>query len=200
MLFLGSIFLIFVSLTRNSGPLELILGYFQASLRETIPVYENMGWDREKVIQALAGTIARIYPSLMIVGAGLTVWINVVISRRLFRLGDLEYPEFESMDRWHAPEHMVWFVIAAGFSLFLSGKGIKFLALNSLIVMGVIYLFHGLSIVLFFMNKHHIPTWIRFGIYLLIIFQQVILMGLAMFGLFDQWVDFRKVHLETKQN
>lgn len=194
MLFLGALFLFFISLARQSGPLELIVAYLQDNLKDAIPAYENMEWDREKMIESLGRLLARVYPSLMIVGTGLTVWMNIVISRQLFRLGKLEYPEFGSMDRWQAPEHLVWFVIAAGFSLFLSGEVIRMLALNSLIVVGVIYIFHGLSILLFFMNKYGVPPWVRIGIYLLIMFQQIILIGLAMAGLFDQWIDFRKIH------
>jgi uncharacterized protein YybS (DUF2232 family) len=200
MLILGSIMLVLIGLTQNMGPLELILNYFQANLKETIHSYDNMGWDQEKILQleeyskVLVRVISKVYPSLMIVGTGLVVWINVVVSKPLFRFGNLKYPEFGPMDRWRTPEHMVWGVIAAGFSLFLPIAGVKLFAMNALIVMMTIYVFHGLSIVIFFLNKYRVPPWIRFGVYFLIIFQQIFLVGLAMAGLFDQWVDFRKIH------
>jgi uncharacterized protein YybS (DUF2232 family) len=89
---------------------------------------------------------------------------------------------------------MVWGVIAAGFALFFPIASIRLLAINSLIVMSVIYVFHGLSIVLFFFNKYRVPKWARFGSYILIVFQQIFLVGLAFAGLFDQWIDFRKIH------
>jgi hypothetical protein len=34
----------------------------------------------------------------------------------------------------------------------------------------------------------------RIGIYFLIIIQQLFLAVLALAGLFDQWIDFRKIH------
>jgi uncharacterized protein YybS (DUF2232 family) len=98
------------------------------------------------------------------------------------------------MDRWHAPEFMVWGVIASGFTLFLSIPGVELIAINGLIVMLAIYVFHGLSILLFFLNKYRVPSWLRFGIYFLIFFQQIFLVVLALAGLFDQWIDFRKLH------
>jgi uncharacterized protein YybS (DUF2232 family) len=121
-----------------------------------------------------------------------------VISKPLFRLGNLQYPEFAPMDQWQSPELMVWGVIAAGFALFLSIGGIRFLAINGLIVMAIIYVFHGLAIMLFFFNKHRVPHWVRFGTYLLILFQQIFWIVLAMAGLFDQWIDFRKIHKRAK--
>jgi len=200
MLILGSIMLVLIGLTQNMGPLELILNYFQANLKETIHSYDNMGWDQEKILQleeyskVLVRVISKVYPSLMVVGTGFVVWINVVVSKPLFHFGNLKYPEFGPMDRWRTPELMVWGVIAAGFSLFLPIAGVKLFAMNALIVMMTIYVFHGLSVVLFFLNKYRVPPWIRFGVYFLIIFQQIFLVGLAMAGLFDQWVDFRKIH------
>ena len=119
--------------------------------------------------------------------------MNVVISKPLFRIGNLEYPAFGPLDQWQAPELMVWGVIAAGFASFLLKGIVQILAINALIVMVVIYVFHGISIVLFFLKKYNAPSWIRFGIYFLLIFQQIFLLGLAIAGLFDQWIDFRKI-------
>ena len=156
MLLLGAVSLLLVGLSKKMGPLELILDYFQSNLAETIKAYENTGLDQGKVIhleeygKVVTNLVIKIYPALVIIGTGFVVWLNVVISRPLFRRGKIKYPDFGPMDRWQSPEFMVWGVIAAGFALFLSRTGIKLLAINSLIVMSVIYVFHGLSIVMFF--------------------------------------------------
>jgi hypothetical protein len=34
----------------------------------------------------------------------------------------------------------------------------------------------------------------RFGIYALILLQQILVIGVTMAGLFDQWVDFRRIY------
>jgi uncharacterized protein YybS (DUF2232 family) len=200
MLLLGAIFLFLIALTKKMGPLELMLKYFQTNLGEAISAYENRGLSQEDVSQLreysklVTNIISMIYPALMITGTGFVVWVNVVISRPLFRMGNLNYPDFGPMDRWHAPEPMIWGVIVAGFSLFLPIHVIKLLAVNALIVMAIIYVFHGVSIVLYFLNKYHIPVWMRIGAYALIILQQIFWVGLAMAGLFDQWIDFRKIY------
>jgi uncharacterized protein YybS (DUF2232 family) len=92
---------------------------------------------------------------------------------------------------------MVWGVIAAGFALLLFDGTLEMAALNGLIVMIVIYAFHGLSILLFYLNKYHVPSWIRFGVYFLLLFQQVFLCVLALAGLFDQWFNFRKISKQS---
>jgi uncharacterized protein YybS (DUF2232 family) len=200
MLFLSLGFLFFLALSRNMGPLEMAVNYLQSQLKVTIEAYEEMGIPKENAIELEAytkvfiATILKIYPSLIIIGTGFAVWLNVVIAKPLFRVGNLDYPAFAPADRWQAPDNMVWGVIVAGFALFLSSGSIKLLAINALIIIMTIYLFHGLSIVLFFLNRHRVATWMRIGIYVLIIIQQLFFVVLALVGLFDQWIDFRKIH------
>jgi uncharacterized protein YybS (DUF2232 family) len=200
MLSLGLVFLSFLALSKGMGPLEMTLKYLQAQLTATIEAYKGVGIPQENAIElaaygkAFIDTISKIYPSLMIIGTGFAVWLNVVIAKPLFRMGNLTYPAFTPGDQWKAPDILVWGVIVAGFALFLSSGGIELLAINVLIVIMVIYLFHGLSIVLFFLNKYHAPSWLRIGVYFLIIIQQLFFLLLALAGLFDQWIDFRKIH------
>ncbi|MEJ2725560.1 MAG: DUF2232 domain-containing protein [Deltaproteobacteria bacterium] len=199
MLLLGLVILTGIGLTKNMGPIELVMGYLQSNVKGTVDVYEHMGGGQEKAVQlrhfakTFMEIITRIYPSLVIVGTGFVVWLNVVLSRHVFRLGNLRYPQFAPTDGWWSPEYMVWGVIAAGFSLFLPVSGIRWAAINALIVLLSVYVFHGLSIVLFFLNKYRVPSWIRLGVYFLILFQQIFLLLLALAGLFDQWIDFRRI-------
>ena len=200
MVLLGLAILFFIALSKNMGPLEMMLNYLRDHLQFTIEAYKEMGVPQEKAVEfeafgkAFVDTISKIYPSLMITGTGFAVWLNIVMARPLFRIGKLEYPDYFLMDRWQAPEYLVWGVIASGFALFLLSGGIQLVAINALIIMMAIYLFHGLSIILFFLNKYRVPTWIRAGVYILIVVQQLFLGVLALAGLFDQWVDFRKIH------
>jgi len=189
-----------MGLSRNMGPIEMVLSSLGSQLDAAIQTYVDANPDQPNALELKAyarvftSTISKIYPSLMIVGIGFAVWLNVIIARPLFRMGNLAYPEFISMDRWEAPDHLVWGLIISGFALFLSSVGIQFLAINALIVILAIYLFHGLSIIVFFLNKYHVPSWIRLGIYFLIVVQQLFLAVLTCVGLFDQWIDFRKIH------
>lgn len=199
-LFIGAAVLSVIALSQGMGPMEMILEYFRSNVGATIRAYEDMGLEQEKVAQLreygkmLTDLIAKIYPALSVVGSGLIIYLIVVLSRPLFQKRNLPYPRFESLDRWQSPDRMVWGFIASGFALFFSMGGITWLAVNAFIVMSVIYCFQGLSIVLFFLNKYRLPLWMRFGVYLLILFQQIFWIGLGLAGLFDQWIDFRRIH------
>ncbi len=200
MLLLGFGLLFFIGLSKNLGPVEMILAYMAEHVNAAIGVYKDVNVEGtdvqalETYAKAFMLVISRIYPSLMIIGTGFALWLNVVIAKPLFRLWNLKYPSFEPMDRWQSPEWLVWGVIISGFALFLSSGSIEFLAINALIVILAIYIFHGLSIVLFFLNKYKVPTWIRVGAYVLIMIQQLFFVVLILAGLFDQWADFRRIH------
>jgi uncharacterized protein YybS (DUF2232 family) len=85
-------------------------------------------------------------------------------------------------------------LIAAGFSLFLSFSPLRLVAVNALVIMLAIYFFHGLSVLLFYLNKYRVPPWMRVGVYALILLQQILVVGVTMAGLFDQWIDLRRIH------
>ena len=200
MLLIGAVVLIVIGLSKNMGPIELIVDYFKNSFQEAMNAYEASGSEQEDLLQIqeyakiLSFVISRIYPSLMVVGTGFVVWSNIIVSRGLFRFGKLQYPDFGPMDRWSSPEKMVWVLIISGFAFFLPVAGVKLYAINIFIIIMVIYVFHGLSILLFFFKKYNVPPWIRAGVYILLILQQFLLIGLCLGGLFDQWLDIRKIH------
>ncbi len=199
MVLVGIACLFLVGLFRHMGPFEMVQSYLTTNLNEALKMYKGMGLEQGKAVEiqtygkALINTIARIYPALLIVGSGFVVWLNVILGRHVLRWAGLEYPLFSDADRWQAPEIMIWGLIAAGFSLFLRLDVIRLLAMNGLIVMMTVYLFQGISILIFFLNKHNAPTWMRGIIWFLLLFQQIFLLAVAMVGVFDQWVDFRKI-------
>jgi len=203
LLMMGLLVLAVAGLRKNLGPLDMVHAYLQESLEETARIYTQVGVDPEKAgefqeyLNALKEGVALVYPSLMVVGSAFVVWLNVILSRPLFLKKNLELPEFGALDRWQSPELMVWGLIAAGFSLFLSFSPLRLVAVNALVIMLAIYFFHGLSILLFYLNKYRVPPWMRLGVYALILVQQILVIGVTMAGLFDQWLDLRRIH-QTK--
>ena len=200
MLIVGFTFLYSIALSKNMGPSEMILTYLQDHLEASVKVYEERGATQEDISTLkLFGTsfidaVSKIYPSLMIIGTAFIVWLNIVMAKVLFKIGNLEYPDFGPMDNWQTADTLVWGAIAAGFALLIPSENIQFLAINTLIIIMAVYLFQGLAITLFFINKYHAPLWMRVGIYFLIIIQQLSWVVLSIAGLFDQWIDFRKIH------
>lgn len=200
LLLMGLLVLAVAGLRKNLGPLEMVYAYLLESLEETARITTQVGADPEKAgafqetLKALKEVVALIYPSLMIVGSAFVVWLNVIMSRPLFIKRNLEVPDFGALDRWKSPELMVWGLIAAGFSLFLSFSPLRLVAVNALVIMLAIYFFHGLSVLLFYLNKYRVPPWMRVGVYALILLQQILVVGVTMAGLFDQWIDLRRIH------
>jgi len=203
MLLMGAVFLFLSGMYKGEGSFDTILAYIQNNLSNTVDIYQQSGIEQEKIDQIkqafdfLSKLIARIYLALIIIGTGLVVWLNVILAKSVFRIGRLDYPDFGDGAGWSAPEFLVWGIIGAGFALFLPATGIRFAAENLLLVLAVIYVFHGLSIMMFFFNKHRMPGWARIGIYFFVVLQQIFLILLAFVGLFDQWMDFRKIHKKT---
>ncbi len=192
-------YLFILGLSKDMGPVVLLLDTLHGHMAASVEVYKEMGVSQENILELERYSkifIEIVFPSLAIVGIGFVVWLNVVMAKLFFRRGNLPYPEFVPMDHWKAPEKLIWGVIVSGFALFLFQGTIKLIATNVLIVVMVIYLFHGLSILIFFLNKYKMPSWIRVSVYLLIIIQQFFWLFLGLAGLFDQWVDFRKLHKE----
>jgi uncharacterized protein YybS (DUF2232 family) len=204
-LLIGFVVLAVAGLSKNKTPLEMVLTYLQGSLSENLEFYKGMEMNGENALNAreylrfLLDTIMKVYPALTVIGTGFVVWINVIISKPLLRIRNLPHPDFGPMDRWGASETMVWGLIGAGFSLFLPWPSLRSVALNAVMVFLVIYFFHGLSILVFYLNKYRVPSWIRIGVYALILFQQIFAIVLALAGLFDQWIDLRRIHPKKEE-
>jgi uncharacterized protein YybS (DUF2232 family) len=202
---LGIFSLFVIGLSRNRGPMTLIVDYFSHNIDNTFKTYELSGMDAESIAQLrdygewLKGIIEKIYPSLIILGSALVTWGNVLVGRRLLLARGLEISDFGSPDRWRAPDWTVWVFIGAGFAFFLPWGSVNFFALNSLVIIGAVYCFQGISILQFHMNKYRLPKYLRIGAYILILLQQYLLIGLVLVGLFDHWFDFRRIFKSAKE-
>lgn len=196
--------LIIYSNAQGESPVEMIIKEIKTGFDQLIKAVEAGGNSPEeveqikKIGQFYIEQVKKEYLAILVVFSGFVAWLNVVLSKPVFLSRGITYPDLGRGDSWCAPEHLVWVVIAAGFSLLLSIKPLEFVALNALSILKVIYTFHGLSIVLFFLKKYNVPKWTRVFIYLLIIFQPLFQLTLAVAGFFDQWIDFRKIHSKAK--
>lgn len=200
--------IVFFSLLKDTDPHTLFMSYIEAQLKKSLSFYRTLGGldldekASEAFLQTAIPIVSQIYPSLMLLGSGFLVWVNVIVAKPLFRLGGVPYPVFAPGDRWSAPERMVWLFIVCGFGLFVVTGALRWVCLNVFIVTMAVYFFHGLSIVMFFLNKYRMPRWGRIAVYGLLGIQQLSMVLLALAGLFDQWADFRRLRKrkdETEQ-
>lgn len=199
MVVVGAAFLLYLSFVKGTGLVEMVEEYMRAHLQATMASYEGgkEGADIARFTEAhesLIKGIINLLPALGIIGASFSVWLNVVASSFLFRRSGLAVPDLGRPELWRAPENLVWVLIAAGFSLFLFSGGLKYFAINLFLVVSVVYLYQGMAIVLFFLKKYNVPSWLRPPVYFFLIVQQILTVVVAVGGLFDQWIDFRKIH------
>jgi uncharacterized protein YybS (DUF2232 family) len=168
-------------------------------VRENIALYGQMNLPEEQIRMIRENTpritrlLSGLFPALAFSGAVLTVWVNLFAGRLLFRSNGMVFPDFGDLSVWKSPEKLVWILIAAGaITLFPPAEWVALLGLNLLIVCGLIYMFHGLAIVVFFFQRKQVPPFFQWLFYALLVAQFYLLVIVIALGLFDLWVDFRK--------
>lgn len=156
--------------------------------------------------QAIEGSLQVIIPIMvrLLPGAGFSSALvvplmNILITMRYCRIHHIPQPPWGEWSLWKAPEFLVWLVVASGFSLLLPMGILKLAGLNVLIVLATVYLFQGLSIAAFYFERWKVPRIFRligFGILLL---QQFVTLGAVLVGLFDVWIDFRRLSQKSSE-
>jgi uncharacterized protein YybS (DUF2232 family) len=195
----GAIMLFGLGAAQGLGPSEMITTLIKEQLQPTVQLYRDLsatvenGGGTDGYVDIFVKTLIRIYPSLMVIGMGLVIWFNVMLAGPVFKRLGLSYPRFQPGDRWQAPEKLIWLLIIAGFGSLLATGTLQIAAINFLIVLAVVYFFQGLSIAIFYLNKYKLPSILKIIFYFLVIIQQFFMLLLAILGVFDQWVDFRRI-------
>jgi uncharacterized protein YybS (DUF2232 family) len=171
-----------------------------SSLMSAVEMHEKMGFPQESIAvlkeraPEIATMILHLLPAAAFVSLGLIVLLNVVLLCRRFPEKRPHWVALVTMREWKAPEFLVWGVIVAGFAMFLPGlESIRTFAANLLLVFGACYFFQGLAIIAFYFDKNNVPRFVRGVVYLFIVFQQIFTVIVVGLGLFDLWIDFRRL-------
>ena len=200
----GSIAVIFYCNMSDINLYTVVSEYVQKNLELTIALYEDMGLPEESLyaisntVDKLQYILVRIIPALIVVSILFVSWTCILLSKPLLQAGKLFYPDFGSLNTWKAPEFLVWVVILSGVMLLLPSTYLKILGLNGLIILMSIYFFVGIAIVSFLFEKKGLPRMLRFILYSIMAFQQIILLLVIGLGFFDTWLNFRKLEIEKK--
>jgi len=187
------------SLVSGTGVVDLVTGYVGRNLELTLALYKRMGVAPENVdllarsLDRIRYVLVRLLPSLAIMSTLLVVWANLLLARPLLAARRLPIPAYGPLNRWRAPEHLVWGLIVCGAMVAFAGGALKLLGLNGLLVLLVVYFFQGIAIVAFFFEKKGFPRLLRVFIYSLVAVQQMLVLVVIALGLFDTWFNFRKL-------
>lgn len=196
----GVVLVILHSVINHTTPQVVLHQYFSETLKDTLDLYRAMGISEEQVqkIESAASPVIavfiRIAPALLLGMTSIIVWINVIICKKIFPRWGLSFPGFGDLTHWKSPEPLVWLLIACGIGLLIPLKFLNTVSLNGLLIMLLVYFFHGVGIVAYFFKIHRISLIIQIIGYILITIQQFILILVVGLGLFDLWFDFRKIN------
>lgn len=195
----GFFLLMVIGNLAGSGGLDLLSGYLRKNLEMTAAVYRQLDMPEENVrlltdsLDQIHYVLLRVMPALIASGLVFAAWVNLLLGRAALRANRLHTPEFGRLNTWQAPDALVWGVIGCALMLFLPIPPIKFIGLNILIVLLMVYLFQGLGILSFYFENKKVPLLLRVMIYGIIALQQLLVILVIGVGFFDTWINFRRL-------
>ncbi|MCX5835159.1 MAG: YybS family protein [Deltaproteobacteria bacterium] len=198
--------LLYYSWRLATPAMQLIETHIHESLQYSIKFYAEFGMSSEQIesikenVPEITKTILGLLPSIVVVSASFFAWINVLMMRFLFQKTQIPCPDYGDLAYWKIPDWLVWFVIASGGMMLLPLPEIKLVGFNGLIIFLFVYLLQGFSIVHFFFKKKSVPRFLRTIFYLFLFVYQTLLLVVAAVGLFDIWIDFRKMNRPLKDS
>ncbi len=188
-----------IGMANNSNPYLDLRQSLDKGFEATFALYRDSGHfpagDLEAIkalIAQLRELVARLFPALLLTSIICTVWLNTVIGKWLLKKRDPSRTDREDLKKWRLPELLVWPVIMTGIALLVHDEKLHTLGLNVGLVLLVLYFSQGLAIVSNLMQKWSLPTAIRIITYSLLFLQVYGLGFVAVLGLADVWIDFRK--------
>lgn len=79
----------------------------------------------------------------------------------------------------------------------MPGTSLKMLGLNGLLILLVVYFLQGIAVVSYYFEKKRFPRALRLFLYTLIAVQQFVLLLVIGLGIFDMWLNFRKIKTDN---
>jgi uncharacterized protein YybS (DUF2232 family) len=158
--------------------------------------YKVLGVETGMAQEAEAGLldmILRLCPALVAMCAGFGALLNLAVFWRMGGRQRLNYPLFGDLARWSTPEWLIWVLLAAGFGMFVPVPALAVAAMDAFVCVAAVYFCQGLAIMAYYFKALVIPPWVRGLIYFVTIIQPVLAALVCAAGIFDLWVDFRRL-------
>jgi uncharacterized protein YybS (DUF2232 family) len=178
--------------------LEAVKQHFQEDLSQALRqlLSEGGGLSDEALeayVQEAFGTVVQLLPALFVLSTAAGTLLNYGVVRIVWRrlASHPPLPEIK-LAQWKAPEVCVWVLIVSGIGSFVPLPGMQIVGRNVLLLVGLVYLIQGLGVMVFYVNRASVPPILRSLAYIFLVIQPLFLLGVAAFGLFDLWFDFRR--------
>ena len=171
-----------------------------------INIYNKMGMDyfttvkmRILIFKALK-IIFLLLPAILIIFSWMSIWISFIFLKKISKKNNYFYNNIkENLLYWKSSDYFLLFLIL-GIIISIFSVGIfKYIGYNIILLSSSVYLVKGLTIISFFFNKLNINIFLRILGYLIIfIFSNPIIIFVVMTGIFDMWLNFRKIETNKK--
>jgi uncharacterized protein YybS (DUF2232 family) len=189
-----------VGLAAAGGSFDAMVAAMRAGLAESMTRGEEFSRlvglataDAEDTRSQVLHTVLRLSPALAAMGVSLTVLLNLALFWRWAGRQRLSYILIGDLSKWSAPDWMVWVLLLTGFAWFLPVAPIQDIAVNGLLSVAAVYFCQGLAIIAFYFHVLSVPGIVRGIAYIFAVVQPVLAALVCLAGVFDLWVDFRRL-------
>jgi uncharacterized protein YybS (DUF2232 family) len=182
------------------SPLTLAAALHQqlvAGMMRGASFYKAIGIDAAMTPEMQAYVVdaaIRLAPALVVISSAFIVLLNLAVFWRVSgkqqRVG---YMLFGDLARWSTPEWLVWPLLISGFGWFIPVPPLAAIAMNCFVCVTALYFCQGIAILAFYFRQLGMPPLARGLIYFVTIVQPVLAALVCAAGIFDLWIDFRRL-------
>jgi len=199
--------LLFVFVDREATLLEFFQKQVDGHFTQSIEALKAMGDKPEelKVLQDFAGkasgSLVQAYPSFIALGTFITALINYYATRFLWRRIDTyEMFHHARFSGWIVPDQVIWVLIGSSSVFLLADNALGAIGINLLLMTLIAYFFQGLAVAIYFLESRNVPVFFWVLIFFVILLQPLLVGASIGLGVFDTWMDLRKVRVIREQN
>lgn len=141
--------------------------------------------------QVVRRALITLFPGLLLMGALIVVWLNLLILLRLVARVVTLPPASGDLGGWRAPGVLVWAGVAALVLTIIPAGASRAVGYNALLVLGAAYFLAGLSIISYWFKMVRVPPLMQALAYFFILMWLFVTPAVALLGFFDYWLDIR---------
>ena len=191
--------LIFLNVSSGSNIEKLVSGQIDYNISESVKVYESMKLGKEQIVvlrqsaEVFKTFFLNAYIGLYGAFTILLVLFNFLFSRKILSRLGIMISDTDPFTDLSFPDTWVWGAISGGI-LWILGSGFwNILGMNLSIISFTVYGLQGIAILFFFINKSHMARMAKWVLLFLFFVQPLLILLVSAIGVFDTWIDFRKV-------
>lgn len=124
------------------------------------------------------------------------IWLTMVAGNFLLlkNYGKAPWPEYKL---WKLPEKLIWAEIFSAALALIPMEPFRNIGINLLILVSMVFVFQGISILVYFFNKWNMPLIFRWFLYIIAVIQSSGTIVLLAIGIADVWLDLRRLNKEV---